>query len=278
MSFSTLPLKRPARCTTRWGGFLNQDLASFDADLFRLSPREALSLDPQQRLLLEVAWEAMEHAGYAPRKLGASNTGVFVGISTNDYAQRAMFGDPADINIYTATGNALNAAAGRLAYFFDFHGPALAVDTACSSSLVAVHLACQSLRLGDCRAALAGGVNMLLSPAGTIATSLARMMAADGRCKTLDAAADGYVRGEGAALVVLKRLSDARADGDRILALIRGSAVDQDGASSALTVPNGTAQAALIGQALAQAQALRRPPHLSRAARDRDAPGRSGRG
>ena len=244
----------PGKMYTRWGGFLRQDISAFDLEFFRILPREAVSLDPQQRLLLEVAWEAIESAGYAPRKLAGTDTGSFIGISTNDYAQRAMFGDPSEIDIYTATGNALNAAAGRLAYFFDFHGPALAVDTACSSSLVAVHLACQSLRRGECRAAIAGGVNLLLSPAGTIATSRAKMMAGDGRCKTLDASADGYVRGEGAALVFLKRESDAQADGDRILALIRGSAVNQDGASSALTVPNGKAQAALIRRALADAQ------------------------
>ncbi len=245
----------PGKMYTRWGGFLSEDISLFDTAFFRISPREAISLDPQQRLLLEVAWEAMEDAAIVPRKPEAGDTGVFIGISTNDYAQLSMFGDPAEIDVHTATGNALNAAAGRLAYFLNCHGPAVAVDTACSSSLVAVHLACQSLRNRECKLALAGGVNLILSPCGTIATSRARMMAQDGRCKTFDAAADGYVRGEGCAVIVLKRLSDAVADGDRILARVRGSAANQDGASSALTVPNGRAQEALIRQALVNARA-----------------------
>jgi acyl transferase domain-containing protein len=241
------------KMTTRWGGFL-ADVASFDADFFRISPREATSMDPQQRLLLEVAWEALESAGHATKRGADTEGGVFVGISTNDYAARTMYGDPRQIDVYSATGNALNIAAGRLAYFLGFTGPALAVDTACSSSLVAVHLACRSLRSGECRIALAGGVNVILSPNGTISTSRAGMMARDGRCKTFDASADGYVRSEGCALVALKRLSDALADGDRIAAVIRGSAINQDGASSALTVPNGAAQRALVRDALAQAR------------------------
>jgi acyl transferase domain-containing protein len=241
------------KMNTRWGGFL-EDIDAFDAEFFRISPREAISMDPQQRLLLEVAWEALENAAHASRKGEDTEGGVFVGISTNDYAARLIFGDPRRIDIYSATGNALNIAAGRIAYVLGLNGPALAVDTACSSSLVAVHLACRSLRAGECRFALAGGVNVILSPNGTISTSRAGMMARDGRCKTFDARADGYVRSEGCALVVLKRLSDALADGDAIVALIRGSAVNQDGASSALTVPNGRAQRALIRAALADAR------------------------
>jgi thioester reductase-like protein len=240
----------PGKMYTRFGGFLTEDISLFDADFFRIMPREAAGIDPQQRLLLEVGWESLEDAGQSPRTLSGSDTGVFVGISTNDYAQFTMFGDAREIGPYTATGNALNAVAGRLAYFLGLRGPAIAVDTACSSSLVAVHLACQSLRSCESRLALAGGVNLILSPNGTIATSRARMMAHDGRCKTFDAAADGYVRGEGCGLVVLKRLSDAIADRDSIRALIRGTAVNQDGASSALTVPSGAAQEMVIRRAL----------------------------
>jgi acyl transferase domain-containing protein len=194
---------------------------------------------------------ACVHAGRPPR--AGDKTGVFVGISTNDYAQNTLFGAPSQIELYTATGAALNAAAGRIAFTFGLQGPAMAVDTACSSSLVAVHLACRSLRLGECREALAGGVSLILLPAGTIATCQARMMAPDGRCKTFDASADGYGRGEGCGLVVLKRLSDALADGDDVLAVIRGSAVNQDGASGGLTVPNGAAQRDLFKAALADA-------------------------
>src|SRR5580698_10154447 len=244
----------PGTMYTRSGAFLKEDLSAFDAEFFRISPREADSLDPQQRLLLEVAWEALEDAGEAPGAVNGSAVGVFLGISTNDYAQFTMYGDPAAIEAYTATGNALNAAAGRIAYFLGSQGPALAIDTACSSSLVAVHLACQSLRNDDCSVALVGGVNLMLTPNGTIATSRARMMAHDGRCKTFDATADGYGRGEGCALIVLKRVSDAIAHGDRILALIRGSAINQNGASSALTVPNGHAQQMLIRKALSRSR------------------------
>jgi thioester reductase-like protein len=244
---------RPGKMASRWGGFLAGGIDRFDAGFFGISPREAASLDPQQRLLLEVAWEALEDAGRAPDRLAGSRTGVFVGISANDFAQLTLFSEPSGIDVYAATGNALNAAAGRLSFFLGLHGPSLAVDTACSSSLVAVHLACRSLRDGECRLALAGGVNLMLSPNPTIATSRARMLSPEGRCKTFDAGADGYVRGEGCGLVVLARLSDALADGDRVLAVLLGSAVNQDGASSGLTVPNGKAQQALIREALAQA-------------------------
>ncbi|OAN67114.1 type I polyketide synthase [Sphingomonas sp. TDK1] len=241
----------PGKMYTREGGFLTGDIAAFDPSVFHLSPRETLSMDPQQRLLLEVAWEAMEHANQPPA--ANPSTGIFIGISTNDYAQHSMFGDPARIEAYSATGAALNAAAGRLSYSFGFRGPAMAVDTACSSSLVAIHLACQSLRQQECGMAIAGGVSLILSPNGTIATCRARMMARDGRCKTFDASADGYGRGEGCGLIVLKRLSDAQADGDAILGIIHGSAVNQDGASGGLTVPNGTAQRELFAAALAKA-------------------------
>ncbi len=236
----------------KYGGFLDE-VDKFDAEFFGLTPREATSLDPQQRLLLEVSWETLENAGIAADKLKSTKTGVFVGISLNEYAQQAALGGT-DIDVYTATGNALSVAAGRLSYFLGLQGPALAVDTACSSSLVSVHLACQSLRTGECRQALAGGVYLMLSPQTTIAMSKLRALSADGRCKTFDVAADGYGRGEGCGIVALKRMSDAIESGDRILALIRGSAVNQDGCSSGLTVPNAQAQQAVIREALVNAK------------------------
>ena len=203
-------------------------------------------------MLLEVAWEALEHAGQAPDALYQTSTGVFTGISSFDYAAaQFMSTDIRDINAYMGTGMAQSAAAGRLSYALGLTGPSMAVDTACSSSLVAVHLACQSLRARECDVALAGGVNVILLPELSINFSKARMLSADGRCKTFDASADGYVRGEGCGVVVLKRLSDAVAAGDRILALVRGSAVNQDGPSGGLTVPSGPAQEAVIRQALA---------------------------
>ena len=212
-------------------------------------------MDPQQRLLMTVAWEALENAGQSPELLMGSSTGVFVGISSSDYWQMQMQRSALkDIDAYFATGMSHSVASGRLSYFLGLQGPSIAVDTACSSSLVAAHLACQSLRSGECNLALAGGVNLILSPELVINFSKARMMAADGRCKVFDAAADGYVRGEGAGIVVLKRLSDAEKDGDRILAVIRGSAVNQDGRSNGLTAPNGPAQQAVIRQALSNAE------------------------
>ena len=239
---------------TRYGGFLDQ-VDQFDAQFFGISPREAVRIDPQQRLLLEVSWEALEKAGLIPNQLAVSQTGVFVGITTNDYARLLMpAGNLEQIDAYYLTGNPLNAVAGRLSYTLGLQGPCMAIDTACSSSLVAVHLACQSLRNEECDRALAGGVNLILSPENTIALSQAKMMAPNGRCKTFDAEADGIVRGEGCGVLVLKRLKDAVAEGDNILAVIRGSAVNQDGASSGFTVPNKSAQEALIRQALSRAK------------------------
>ncbi len=234
----------------RHGGFL-RDVRGFDSWFFRISPREAQSLDPQQRLLLEVAWEALEDAGIAADTLAGTATGVFIGLTTNDYAQLLMReGGGRGLDAFFFTGNPANAAAGRLSYLFGFQGPALAIDTACSSSLVAVHQACASLRTGECRTALAGGVNLVLAPENTVAVSRTRALSPDGRCHTFDRGANGFVRSEGCGLVVLKRLSDAVADGDPIRAVIRGSAVNQDGASSGFTVPNGPAQQAVIRQAL----------------------------
>ena len=242
------------RMYTRHGAFV-VDVDRFDPGFFGISPREARSLDPQQRLLLEVAWEALEHAGQAPDRLAGSDTGVFVGIGTNDYAHlQARAGAIDDVDPYFATGTSHSVAAGRLSYVLGLRGPSVAVDTACSSSLVAVHLACQSLRAAECRLALAAGANLVLWPDLTVNFCRARLLSPGGRCRTFAAAADGYVRGEGVGVVVLKRLSDAVADGDRILAVLRGSAVNQDGRTSGLTVPNGPAQTALIRQALAAAR------------------------
>ncbi|MCI0578304.1 MAG: type I polyketide synthase, partial [Chloroflexi bacterium] len=252
-AFYDAELETPGKMVTRYGGFLPA-VDHFDADFFGISPREAVSIDPQQRLLLEVSWEALEDAGQAPDKLNGSQTGVFMGVSTNDYSQLSIAtGNLAQIDAYYGTGNAVSVIPGRLSYLLGLQGPSMAIDTACSSSLVAVHLACQSLRREECRLALAGGVNLILTPEVTISFSKARMMAPDGRCKTFAAAADGYVRGEGCGVVVLKRLSAAMADNDRILAVIRGSAVNQDGRSAGLTAPNGPAQQAVIRQALAAA-------------------------
>jgi acyl transferase domain-containing protein len=238
---------------TRHGGFL-PGMDQFDPHFFGISPREAVSMDPQQRLLLEVAWEALEHAGQAPDALMNTQGGVFIGITAFDYALLHMkLADPACLDMYYGTGTTLSVAAGRLAYWLGLHGPCLAIDTACSSSLVAIHTACQSLRRRECSFALAGGVNLILTPEPTINCSRAHMLSAKGRCRTFDADADGYVRAEGAGIIVLKRLSDAQADHDRVLAVIRGSAVNQDGRSSGLTVPHGPSQQALIREALENA-------------------------
>ncbi len=236
----------------RRGGFIT-DVDRFDPRFFGVSPREAVSMDPQHRLLLEQAWHALEDAGLVPDRLAGARAGVFVGITSPDYASLIKAGG-GEIDPYFVTGNAPNAAAGRIAYLMGFEGPAMALDTACSSSLVAVHQAVLSLRSGDADLALAGGVNLILDPVGMVATSRARMLAPDGRCKTFDRSADGYARGEGCGMVVLKRLGDAQRDGDRILAVIRGSAVNQDGRSSGLTVPNGPSQERVIREALARAK------------------------
>lgn len=238
----------PGKMNTRWGGFL-AGIEQFDPYFFSISPREAARMDPQQRLLLEVAWETLEYAGIAPESLAGSQTGVFVGISSNDYAH-LQYQDPRFIDAYAGTGNAHSIAANRLSYVLDLRGPSLAIDTACSSSLVAVHQACQALRNGECDLALAGGVNLILTPDLTITFAQARMMSSDGRCKTFDESADGYVRGEGCGLVALKPLAAAQRDGDTVLAVIRGSAINQDGRSNGLTAPNGPSQEAVIRRAL----------------------------
>ncbi|WP_423395908.1 amino acid adenylation domain-containing protein [Burkholderia sp. LMG 21824] len=240
----------PGRMVCRFGGFLD-DVDQFDPAFFRITPREAAAMDPQQRLLLEVSHEALEHAGIPVDSLKGSRTGVFVGITTNDYANLQLRnGGGSGIDGYFFTGNPLNTAAGRISYGLGAQGPSMAIDTACSSSLTAIHTASQNLRSGECDLAIAGGVNLILSPDNSIAVSRTRALAPDGRCKTFDASADGFVRSEGCGALVLKRLSDALAAGDRVLAVLRGSAVNHDGASSGFTAPNGRAQEAVIRQAL----------------------------
>ncbi|MFZ5542948.1 MAG: type I polyketide synthase [Pseudomonadota bacterium] len=243
----------PAKMSVRHGGFLDR-VDGFDAAFFGVSPREALTMDPQQRLMLEVAWEALEHAGLSPERLAGTPTGVFLGVCNSDHFQRVLGRGVEEIDAYLASGNAHSVASGRVAYFLGLQGPALSIDTACSSSLVALHVACQSLRSGETRVALAGGVNVMCAPETTVALTKAHMLAPDGRCKTFDASADGFARGEGCGVLVLKRLADAQADGDRILAVVRGSATNQDGRSGGLTVPNGPAQEAVIRAALADAR------------------------
>ncbi|NEQ49336.1 MAG: type I polyketide synthase [Leptolyngbya sp. SIO3F4] len=241
----------PGKISTRYGGFLDQ-IDHFDPHFFGISPREAERIDPQQRLLLEVAWEALENAAIAPDSLSHSPTGVFIGCGNFDYGI-LLAQDRERISAYDGTGSTLGIVANRLSYLLNLRGPSLSLETACSSSLVAVHVACQSLRSGETNLALVGAVSLMLSPEQTIAYSQARMMAADSRCKTFDASADGYVRGEGCGMVVLKRLTDALQDGDLIQAVIRGSAVNQDGLSNGLTAPNGPSQQAVIRQALKNA-------------------------
>jgi phthiocerol/phenolphthiocerol synthesis type-I polyketide synthase D len=238
----------PGRMASKWGGFL-PDVAGFDAEFFGISPREAEAMDPQQRVLLEVAWEALEHAGIAPDRMGGTRAGVMMGVYYNEY-QTSSAATPDSIDAYSATGNAHSVTVGRIAYLLGLRGPAVAVDTACSSSLVAVHLACQSLRLRESDLALAGGVNLILRPETQLALSKWGMLSPRGRCHAFDAGADGFVRGEGAGVVVLKRLTDAVRDGDRVLAVVRGSAVNQDGRSNGLTAPNALAQRDVITQAL----------------------------
>src|SRR5271156_3178391 len=247
----------PGTICSREGGFLTSWRPDeFDAEFFGISPREAAAMDPQHRLLLEVAWEALENAGITASGMRGTQTSVFVGLTTGDYYTLTLAGPlpPEEIDPHVPFGNAANFAAGRLSYFLGVHGPAVVIDTACSSSLVAVHLACQSLRRRESDQALAAGVNLMLSPENSIATSRWGMLAPDGRCKTFDGDADGYVRSEGCGVVVLKRLSDALRDGDSVLAVVRGSAVNQDGPSSGQTVPNGPAQQAVLRAALAAAR------------------------
>ena len=237
---------KPGKANTRWGGFL-EDIDRFDPQFFGIAPKEAVTMDPQQRLLLEVAWETLEDAGQIPQDLRGSRTGVFVGIGTHDYSIMMWQQPVSEPYATTGTGNCI--AANRISYIFDFKGPSLAVDTACSSSLVAVHLACQSIWTGESDLALAGGVNMLLLPTIMVGFSKGGFMSGDGRCKSFDDRADGYVRGEGAGLILLKPLSQAQADGDDIYGVILSSAVNQDGLSKGMAAPNPVAQEAVLREA-----------------------------
>ena len=237
------------KMNTRWGGFL-KEIDRFDASFFGISETETIQMDPQQRILLELSYELLEQAGYAPSSLRGTNTGVFIGISHSNYADLLKQGYR---DVFSGLGGSLSIAANRISYFFDFKGPSLAVDTACSSSLVSIHQAVQSLRNKESDLALAGGANLILTPDGTIALSQAGFMAKDGRCKTFDGLADGYVRSEGCGLILLKTLSKAKKDGDKIYAVIKGAAVNQDGYSNGLTAPNGVAQKTVVQQALKDA-------------------------
>ena len=232
---------------TVWGGLVPY-LQEFDASFFRIAPREAASIDPQQRLLLEVSWEALENAAISDTR--GSQTGVFVGVAAVDYWHRLLNRSDREIDAYLTTGNTHSLASGRISHFFDFTGPSISLDTACSSSLVAIHLAIKSLRDRECNLALAGGVNRLISPKVSVNFSKANMLSPDGRCKTFDESANGFVRSEGCGVVVLKRLSDAIADRDNIRAILLGSAVNQDGRTSSITTPSSLSQQAVINRAL----------------------------
>jgi myxalamid-type polyketide synthase MxaD len=240
--------QRPGRISTRWGGFIDS-VDEFDARFFGINPREAEQMDPQQRLLLEVAFEALEAGGQPTSRLAGSRTGVYVGLIGVEYGLLQM-ADIRGLDAYSGTGTSYSIASGRLAYQFGFHGPAVTIDTACSSSLATIHMACEALRRGECDLALAGGVSVMLTPISLLSMSRMGVLSPDGRCRTLDRDAKGFAPGEGCGLVVLKRLSDAQADGDPILALIRGSAVNQDGRTNVLSAPNGRAQAEVVRRAL----------------------------
>ena len=248
----------PGKAVTRRAGLL-RDVASFDAGFFGISPREAALMDPQQRLLLQVAWRALEDAGIPAESLAGSSTGVYIGVSHSDYHGIQQFGRR-QIDVHAATGGALSIVANRLSHRLDLRGPSLAIDTACSSSLVALDAACTALLTGECDATMVGGVNVMLTPDVTITFSRASMLSPDGRCKAFDARANGYVRGEGAGIVILKLLSRALLDRDRIHAVIRGTAVNQDGHTSTITVPSRDAQIAMLRQACARAGV--RPSHI----------------
>ncbi|MGD1896240.1 MAG: type I polyketide synthase [Phormidesmis sp.] len=245
----------PGKVSTQWGGYLERPIDQFDAEFFNISPEEMENVDPQQRVMLEVAWEAVEHAGISPDSLSGSKTGVYVGMSTIDY-HRYLYRHATALNPYSGIGTSPCIAANRISFCLNLRGPSFSLDSACSSSLLAIHLACQSLQSRESNLCLAGGVNLMLAPEPNIQLSQGRMLAADGRCKSFDASADGYGRGEGCGVVLLKRLADARADKDNILGVIEGIAVNQDGLSNGLTSPNGIAQREVIETALSRAEVV----------------------
>ena len=264
-AITTIPLERwdadayfdadpqaPGKTNGRYGGFVPH-VDSFDPLLFGIAPREAVCMDPQQRLLLEVVWEAIWNSGRAPESLAGSAAGVFIAVYNSDYS-RLLVENAEAIGPNTTAGGSHSVASGRISFLLDLHGPCLSIDTACSSSLVAVHVACQSLRAGECNIALAGGITLHLLPEHYIAMAKLGMLAPDGRCKTFDSKANGFVPGEGCGVVVLKLLADALKDGDRVYAVIRGTAVNQDGRTNVLTAPNGLAQREVIRGALRNAQ------------------------
>ncbi len=239
----------PGKTNIRFGGFV-EGIDRFDADFFGISPREASRMDPQQRMLLEVAWEALEDGGQVLERLQGSPTGVFVGVSSWDYTMiQAGYRDRNAVDVYTNTGGALSIAANRISYCYDFKGPSMAIDTACSSGLTAIHLACRSIWSGECSAALAGAASLLITPGPYLGFSMLSMLSPDGRCKAFDARANGFVRSEGAGMVLLKPLSAAILDNDPIYAVIRGTAINQDGSTSGLTVPSQSSQRELIKEA-----------------------------
>ncbi|MEW6319106.1 MAG: polyketide synthase, partial [Pseudomonadota bacterium] len=247
------PSKRePGKSYTFAAGVID-NVAGFDADFFGISPREAQQMDPQQRLLLELAWEAFEHAGHHPQQMAGQNCAVFVGVAAQDYGDRGV-DDLSVVDAYSATGNTLSIASNRISYLFDLRGPSMSIDTACSSSLVALHQACNAIRAGEVETALAGGVNLLLHPFPFVSFAKASMLSPTGRCRAFDASGDGYVRAEGGALVLLKSLSKALADGDTIHAVIASSGVNSDGHSQGgINVPASATQAALLENVYARA-------------------------
>ncbi|MEM9017075.1 MAG: polyketide synthase, partial [Verrucomicrobiota bacterium] len=241
----------PGKMITKWGGFVH-DFDKFDAQFFGISPREALRMDPQQRWMLETAWESLEDAGIAPDGLRGTETAVYVGIASNDYANVAQ-SDPRNVDVHTNSGSTLSIASNRIAYLFDLKGPAVSVDTACSSALVAINLACESVWSGQATMALAGGCNALLTPDASIGFSKATMLSPSGQCFAFDDRANGYVRGEGAGMFVIKPLSKAQADGDRIYCTIKAAVINQDGNTSSMTVPGVETQAEMLRIAYDQA-------------------------